>query len=527
MFLNTKAQNTIENTEGSVSFVTSQSVYVKYKSTEGILIGDTLFTLFNNKLLPSLIVKNLSTTSIVCIPLTTTDFVVNDKIIAKRRIKNKKPDKVKVNKIDTLLDAADSLAVNEKKDYNNKSNHQKIDGRMSVSSYNNFSNTPAKNSYVINYNLSLNIKNIGNSKFSLESNLLYRQENDHWQEVKKDVFNGLKIYGLALTYNFNKNSYLTFGRKINSNISNLGSIDGLQGEKSFKNLFVGGFVGSRPDYTNYGYNFNLLQYGAYFGHKLHTQKGNMRNTISVAEQTNNSNTDRRFLNFQHSNSLVKNLRVFYTLEADFYQLINGQKQSNFSLTNNYFSLSYQPFKRIRLSGTYDTRKNIIYYETYKNYINTLIANETRQGYGAQINYKISKSFNVGVRGGFRTQKNDIRITKNAYGFITYKNVFKSKLSTTFSTTLLETNYLNGNIYHIVFSRPFNSGKTRINLGYSFVNYRIQKTESPLIQHIVNINISRIITRKLYAALNFESNLETNIEVPSNYYRLYIRLTKRF
>ena len=516
------AQTTTEYSEGMVSFLSSQSVYVKYKATEGIAVGDTLFTSINDQLIPSLVVKNLSSTSLVCTPIVLTNFNIEDKIIAKRRIENKKPEKIKPLIVDTLNSLVDSIEKSEQK-VNKKVDQELVNGKVAVSSYVNFSNTPAKNSYVVNYAFSLNINNINNSKFSLESNLMFRQEDGKWNEVKSNVFNGLKIYGLALKYQIDKNTIILLGRKTNTKISSLGSMDGLQFEKSFHNLYVGGFAGSRPSNLNYSFKFNLFQYGAYLGHRFQNTKRSMQNSIAIVDQTNNFVTDRQFFTFQHNNSLIKNISIFYTLEADLYKVVNEQKQNVISLTNNYFSLRYQPFKRLTLSGSYDSRKNVIYYETNKDYLSTLIDVEARQGLGAQINYKIAKSFIIGVKAGSRFQKNDIRETRNAYGFITYNNIFKSQLSSTLSSTRLTSNYLNGAIYHLSFSRGFNKGKTNVNLGYSYINYEVSKAEFPLIQHIINLSISRALANKLF----FSVNIESNFEQPNHFYRLYLQLSKRF
>jgi hypothetical protein len=72
--------------EGNVSYVTSQNVYVKFGSTEGISAGDTLFTLKDTKMIPVLIVKELSSISCVCVPVSSAKLSVNDKIRVRQRI---------------------------------------------------------------------------------------------------------------------------------------------------------------------------------------------------------------------------------------------------------------------------------------------------------------------------------------------------------------------------------------------------------------------------------------------------------
>jgi hypothetical protein len=518
-----KSQTSSDESEGTVSYVSSQNTYVKFKSTLGLSIGDTLFYYQNIQLIPTLIIKNLSSTSVVCSSINAKQFKVNDKIISKRK-KVEKPEEIKKISIkDSLLTITDSTVLPEKGKPKTISYKQKINGQIGISSYSNFSNTPAISSYIANYSVSLNVSNIADSKFSFESNILFRQENGEWSEVQKNIFKGLKIYNLLLKYDLKNSFFVSFGRKINPNISNIGALDGLQTEKSFKKYYVGGFVGSRPNYSDYSFDFNLMQFGAYIGHNILLAKGNMQNSLAVVEQKNHSKTDRRFIYFQHSNSILKNVFMFYSLELDMYKIVNEQKMNTLSLTSSYFSLRYRPTKKLTLSGTYDSRKNVIYYETDKIYLSTLIESETRQGFSFQANYSISQNLNTGAKVGYRFQKSDPRPTKNAMMFVSHRNLFKSQISTNLTVTMLESNYLKGNIYSIRFLRGFNSGRINLGLGYSFVNYNVLYNELPFKQHIADFNISSEIIKKIYFSLNFE----TSYEKPNQFYRLYLQLRKRF
>jgi hypothetical protein len=55
-----EAQTVTDNLLGKVSFISSQNVYVRFKTTEGITAGDTLFMLSKGKLIPAMTVNNLS-----------------------------------------------------------------------------------------------------------------------------------------------------------------------------------------------------------------------------------------------------------------------------------------------------------------------------------------------------------------------------------------------------------------------------------------------------------------------------------
>ena len=136
--LSLNAQAPSENAEGVVSFLSSQNTYVKYKSTAGLLIGDTLYTSSNSQLIPALIIKNLSSSSVVCSTIGSVKFNVNDKIIAKRRLENKKAEETKPTKNESFTDAIDTNKVTEKVKLKTPFK-QNISGGISISSFSNFS----------------------------------------------------------------------------------------------------------------------------------------------------------------------------------------------------------------------------------------------------------------------------------------------------------------------------------------------------------------------------------------------------
>lgn len=504
--------------EGNISYISSQNFYVKFKTTNGFKINDTLF---DNQSIPVLQIKNLSSSSVVCNALSDKKLNMNDKVFGKITNTENKTIIQQAEKSDTISYKSDTNANFNK----GKANvlKQKISGSFGIYTYSNLSNTDLNNNNTANYSLSLNIKNIAESKFSTEINMTFRQESGKWEEVKSNIFNGLKIYNLSIKYDINNKSYISFGRKINPNISNIGAIDGLQYEHSIKNYIAGCYIGTRPDYSDYGFNKKLLQFGAYFGHNYFTNNGLIQNIIAIAEQKNNSSTDRRFVYFQHSNSIIKNVNLFYSMEMDLYQIENQQKKNTLSLTSSYLSVRYRPFRKLNLSANYDARKNVIYYETYKNYLAQLIDSETRQGFSFQANYTINQNIFIGGRLGYRFQKSDIRPSKNMNFYITHNNILKTEISTTISATLLETNYLNGNIFNIRLSRYFKNGKYNLGASYSYADYSISNNEIPFRQHIANLDFTAEIIKKLYASVN----LEGNYEKPNQFYRLYLQLRKRF
>ncbi|MEI7500226.1 MAG: hypothetical protein WCK84_07220 [Bacteroidota bacterium] len=527
------SQNYYATIEGKVSYVTTQYVYVKFQSTENISKGDTLYSYQAGVLAPVLVVGDISSISCACIPISTQKLSIADLIVSGR--KAIKPviagDKDEKPGLPAEVKSRDSVVA---KPVQPKKRKQLISGNFTVASYLNFSNITS-NSQRMRYSFSLNAKNIGNSKLSAEAYINFVHKIGEWSEVRDDIFNGLKIYSLALNYEFNKHHKIWLGRKINPRISNAGPVDGLQYELKFNSFTFGVIAGTRPDYKNYSFNPNLFQFGGYLGHDLTTKKGNMQTTIAFIEQMNNGFTDRRFAYFQHSNALLTNLYFFGSVEVGLYKKVMNpvdtiQKDTTYTkdnsptLSNLYLSLRYRPIRQLSLSISYSALNNIIYYETYpKNILEKMIEVATVQGYMFQANGQPVKNLSIGLNIGYRDSKLDPKPSKNLYGYVTYSNVPGINVSATISATLLETSYISGRIYSLGISRDLVPGKLSGGLEYKYVSYKFLSGESKQIQNMADLNLIWRIIKKLSCSLYLEGTFEKN----SIFNRVYINITQRF
>jgi hypothetical protein len=517
-------QTVTDNLPGKVSFISSQNVYVKFKSTVGISASDTLYMSSNGKLVPVLLVSNLSSVSCLCTPLSAANLSVGQDIIARHKITSVRPkEKIienVVKEIPVQPVAVDSTINN--RPYPNKQK-QNIRGSISAYSYSDFSNTSAANSTQFRYTFTLDARNIGNSKISVDSYISFRHKLGEWNLVKSDIFNVLKIYTLAIKYDLNKTTQISLGRKINPNISSIGAMDGLQVEKSFNRLALGALVGSRPDYTNYGFDSKLFQYGAYLAFNSVTAVNYFQNSLAFMQQMNNYKTDRRFLYFQHSNSLLKNVYFFSSFEIDLYKLKNDLPQNTFDLTSLYLSLRYKMTKNFTITGSYDARKNVMYYETYKTLIDQIIETEMRQSFRLQANYRITRNLMFGLQSGYRFLKSDPHPSKNLYSYLTYSQIPGLNISVTISATYLESNYMNGKIAGVSLSRDLFQGKLQTGLGYRYIDYKFPESGQSPVQNIGEMNIYWQFSRSMSLSVNYEGTFEKI----DKYNRLYLQIRKRF
>ena len=535
-FLN--GQTNVSNAEGTVNYLSSQSVYVKFTSTTGFKSGDTLFFIKGGKMKPSLIVKDLSSISCVCVALNSTGLSVGDKVYHKmvlalpQKTEEPAPPSAvipvikKPDTVTTMHVNADTAAVKKPKP---KTGRQSIHGYFGIASYTDFSNNSSTNEQRMKYTLLFTAMNMGNTNLSAECYMSFNHSNQNWSEIQSNVFNGLKIYSLDLNYDFGARASLLFGRKINPKLSNMGANDGLQFELRFKPVSIGLIAGFRPDYADYGFNANLFQAGFYLYNEHRAKNGSMQTTLAFINQTNHWNTDRRFLYLQHVNSLVKNLTFFGSAEVDLYKLNFNSVDSTytpanvFNLTNLYLSLNYRVIKQLTLSVSYSARQNVIYYQTYKSYLDKLTDPQTLQGYTLQAVIRPVNKLAIGLTGGYRAEKTDPKPSKNFYGYITYSQIPGINIAATATVTILQTSYINGNIYGIGISKDLVAGKLFAGLTYRYTDYHFYNNEYSTVQNVGEIDLSWRIWKKFSLSLYYEGTWDKS----DQYNRIYAQLNLGF
>ncbi len=529
MCLNLNGQTGTENLTGKVSFVSSQNTYVKFKSTSGISAGDTLFISSGGKLVPVLKVNNLSSTSCICSPLSNEFLAVDHLILARIKSSNQKP-VIKTTETQTV-----EVTKTEKKDTvasikeTPKEYEQRIRGSLSVNSYSDFSNTAADNSQRFRYTFSLNAQNISDSRFSVESYISFKHKAGEWDEVKNNLFNALKIYNLSVSYDLDKATKFSLGRKINYRISSLGPTDGLQVEKTVKQFAFGAVAGTRPDYATYGFNRDLLQFGAYAAYSPKAKSGYNESSVAFMQQMNNGKTDRRFLYFQHSSSFIRNLNLFTTFEVDLYKLdidtisSNETAQTVFDPTGLYASLTYRLSRSFTISGSYDARKNVMYYETYKTYFDRIMEDEMRQSFRLQASMRITNNITLGLQSGYRSLKSDLHPSINANGYLSYSQIPVVKISATLSATYLETSYMNGYVVGLNLNRDFLKGIVQTGAGYRRVDYTLPESNTTILQNVAEVNLNLLLAKTILVGAYYEGTIEPE----DMYNRIYLQIRKRF
>ncbi|MCB0663568.1 MAG: hypothetical protein KDC24_12560 [Saprospiraceae bacterium] len=394
-------------------------------------------------------------------------------------------------------------------------------GRISIGMNSNINKeSPSHN---IRYTFSYRDRKIGKTNFSTESYVVFRNNLNDWAPVQENIYNALKIYSLGAAYNFKDESNIWIGRKINPKISSMGAIDGLQGEKTFGNIIVGGILGSRPDTRYYNLNTSLFQAGGYVSHQSTNTKKRSLTTLGFVQQSNKGNTDRRFVYFQHSGTLLEDLHVFSSFEIDLFENVNDNPKSTFRMTNFLVNVRYRPTRRLNISAAYDNRKGVIYYETYKSFIDNLIERETRQGLRLGANYRAFKWMIVGFNSGMRFQKDGANSSKNVNAFVNFTRVPYVGMQASLTGNYLQTGYLKSLNYGVRLNRDIWKGVISGSLYLRRVNYNYLYSEQAFVQDLVELNLYIRITKNLSISLTGEETFRKS----ENTTRFFARIVQRF
>jgi hypothetical protein len=529
-FFNAVAQSDGEFMEGSVSFITSENVYVRFKSTEKIMIGDTLYKIKSGNQVACLVINQKSSTSCVTTPVNqcvvskgeTMDFKLP---LVKQKQKDKEVEKDTLEiKSDTIFKEpnlkTDSLEEEGKPYFK-----QKIRGRVSVSSYSNLSALPNKDRHRAMGRLSLSAMHINNSKWSFETYMTYRQnfiEDTVPTNYKTKFFN---VYNLAIRFDVDSTMSLTLGRKINRKISSVGAIDGLQAEKHFGRFYAGAIVGSRPGIFDYSFNPNLFQFGVYGGVQTRTNKVFSETTVGFLEQRNNSHLDRRYIYVQHASTILKNLRLFGSMELDIYMIENGKPSAKPRLTNFYFSGRYRFSRKISAMVSYDTRKHVIYYETIKTEVEKLLDDDiARQGLRFRLTYKPARFIYGGISYSKRFQVNNLNKSDNINVYIGHSKLPQLGGRLYLGYNFNQSIYLQMNILSVRYSREIVRNKLDGYIYYRFVDYNYRNVEQKTPnQNYVGLNLGYKIAKTIW----FSALGEISMREQQNNFRINTKLIKRF
>ncbi len=520
-FFNVQAQE--NKIEGKITYQNANHIYVRFSSTAGIEVGDSLHCSADGTQPPCLTVLQRSSTSCVCTSIGQQSFQLNQAIFfSKKQAKISTPPAVRsIDTASSPTSHSDSTQTLTKIDSNNAKTLLKESylGRLSIS-FSGDLNQPFNSKYSgLRISNSFSINHIKNSNLSFDSYLTYRHRYGI-DLLNKTVFDETQIYSLFFNYKLPYQLQLNLGRKNNIAISSIGPVDGLQIDHRWNHFSYGILLGSRPDHINFSYNINYFQWGSY----ISFQKPGFDRQFSVAwmQQNNHGKTDRRFAYGQWTDQLFKSLYAFASVEIDMYSKWNDTISYKPRLTSLYANLRYRINSHWTAQCSYDNRRNIILYETYNTILDQLIAQETRQGLRLNLSYRAKKYWSVNSTAFLRYQANRL-VSRNVLLLFNVSNISTQKINLSFQANQLNTEFISGTIFGLRVNKDFLQGKLNGEVQYRWMNSQYSYAENNSRQDIVNMTLSIILPSKRMIFINHEANWNDYVHSQ----RYFITFNQRF
>lgn len=504
----------------SISFVTSQNVYVRMEDASHIAIGDTLYIQTGDNLLAALVITAKSSISCVTQAIPGAKIAKGQTVLYYERAEDK-PKVIKAIKspTDTLMSIK-----KEKKKAVTLREKERISGRISAASYSSIAGNNNMTSHRFAERFQLDIDHIQNSNLSLESYFTATQIYQQREQPTGISPNRFRVYNLGLNYTFPNQLSASVGRKINRNMSSIGAVDGIQVEKSLGQFSFGALAGFKPDLYDYSFNATLGQFGAYMAYSNNLNK-NFRtsSTLGLIHQGNSGNTDRRYTYLQHQSTLFKNLNFFVSSELDLYDGKIDSLKSGMRLTNLFTSLRYQVNKSLSLMVSYDQRRRVIYYESYQLDIENILNNDlSTTGWRTRINYKITKNLYTGLTYNSRNRNNTTFTSMGGYMTISKLPFIPGGVSLYYNENA--GNSISTRSMSASYRTSFLKKKLSTYTYYRYVGYTSSALEGSLAtQHYYGSKVNFRVTDKLSFGLLGEYSYNQN----DKNYRINAQIIKRF
>lgn len=356
---------------GAVSYVTDENIYVRFESTQGLHVGDTLLREDGT---PCLTVVQFSSISAVANPLNGCHPEVGTILSFTPVIERPVEEQEAVNEevVEVPIEAIVSKDTLQ---------HATGQGRISTAANTVYSANSTLGGYTRSVTrLSLDVDHLAQRDLSFSFYGNY-QAYLRYDTLTSRYPNGgrAQLYNANLKFKPNESWTLIGGRFVSTKTSSLGAIDGLSAERQFGNFYVGAIAGFRPDYVTFGTRLDQFQYGVYGGTSWLGDKSRSTSTFGILEQTLSGATDRRFLYFQHSTSWNNGLTLFASSEADLFENYDtASPKSTFKLTHLYVSANYRLSRTWNLFASYDSRQQIMFYETFDSEVERILSERGMQ-----------------------------------------------------------------------------------------------------------------------------------------------------
>lgn len=507
----------LDTIQGKVTFLTSDNIYLNFDQIDRIQVGDTLFQVKNQGMIPVLVLYRKSSVSVIAKPIPGNSFKVGDQILA---LAAKPIEKTEDNPSPTPTPTLPKSTGKATPEVEKK--EETLRGTVAINNYSSLTAGDFSSRSVAR--ISAHADHINGSGLSFRTYARYRQ-NSIDRDAQQDVFGKFFLYEFALDYTLKDQLTITAGRFINRNMVSVGAMDGLKIEKNGKIGFGGVVTGFRPDPVSFGLNTDLMQVGGYVGF-YHNKSQSAFTSIGFMEQTKKRLTDRRYLYLQHQSNISEKISFFASSEMDLYQKdSSGQGGMSTRLSNLFLSANYRVSSALAVSASYDVRRNFILYESFAEELDRLLRDDPyRTGLRLRANYRLTKYVRWGIAMSRRLQSDKKNEFSQISSTLQFNKIPGVQGNLMLMGSLNKNAFLSYQSLLMRYSKDFWKGKITLAPYGRYLIYSYFNTETPdTWQLYAGMDTNVDITRRLSLRILYDYSTR-NATIT---HRFNINLTQRF
>lgn len=434
---------------GVISYVSKESVYVRFSSTTGIALGDTLYSAKTD--MPVLVVSKKSSISTINTRIGTTNLLIGDSILfysnvqVDKNIPQKETNPVVRDGKNQIIRSADSV-IRKNIPQEPKEKSWNWHGNTSLSTrYNQTLGSEANRGMNQQYGR-FNIRGIKNDSLNslgLHLSGNYQQFSSSYARAEAPKMGRLYLNQAELQWKPASSLEFRIGRGFQNGLSSMGALDAARISYKKSTIQFEAMGGFAPNFRTHQFSTENLAYGLSL--KTEHYKNTLKWDVSLGwmNQFSQGQIDRRLLLLQGS-LYNKKSYAYFLIENDFTQGINQSR-----VQSTYVSLQHRWNSKWNSFLSYDTRTPWIYWRSYDQLtIDDLIEREAQRGFRVRLNYKSSKNVNWGFQSTVRTtnfKKDMMLLGLN----VTRNNLFWKGSSLSYRLNLADYNSLWQNALQIV------------------------------------------------------------------------------
>lgn len=424
--------------QATITYVASEGVYLNAGTLRGLQIGDTLSVRRKGMHVGQIVVTNLSSGSSAAIAIDDSSSIqAGDMVML--------PDR-HISEIVIARDDSEHIISTPR---SLRSGGSRLDGEIALSNYWHNDQTGSDLSWTQpGLLLNFEVSRIGSSDLTLR--VKHRSRANFRSRTLGTSFDNKRwshrLYELTLT---NENSQSTtewaIGRVNTPYVRGVGFVDGGYFARAINDKWKVGLAGgTAANRSDYGYDFDRRKAGVFVAYETGSyQKQRFAASMALSTEYDKAVVSRDFLYVQTSFMRGRGLATYHSLELDLNRNWRYDRIRERVTLSNYFGsarLSLHRSTSIELG--YDTRKNILYFET-RNIPDSLFDESINRGFRAAITIRFNERIRLRGSGGVRFREGSLADGKHGSLGLFLRKFPGRRLATSVHLSYVRTQLLTG------------------------------------------------------------------------------------